>query len=252
MAVFEWLAFSSLWVAAAAGALCAAAGRALGAGQGPGAAVCALAAAGTFAIYSVDRLRDVARDRHTTPRRTAFVERFGGPLRVAIALALAASGALAWQVGARALVVLVPVAALGFFHRRLKRYAWWKPFYVSGAWVAVVVGLPAVALPVPRHLGWVAVILGATILANVVASNLRDDEAVTARFGARVPLRLARGLAASSFLLALLAPAAARPLALVPLATLAVLAPFQPGELYGLIAVDGALLLGAAAACALY
>jgi len=252
MTVLEWLAFSSLWVSAAAGALCVAAGRALGAGEGPGAAVSALAAAGTFAIYNVDRLRDVARDRHTAPLRTAFVEGRSGLLRVAIALALVAAAALAWQVGPRSLAVLAPVAALGFFHRRLKRHAWWKPFYVSGAWVAVVVGLPAAALSAPRHLAWVAAILGATILANVVASNLRDDEAVSARFGARVPLRLARGLAASSLLLALLAPAAVRPLALVPLATLAVLAPFQPGELYGLIAVDGALLVGAAAALALY
>lgn len=245
LVLLERLAFLSLWVAAAAAALCAAASRALGVAIDPG--TLALAAAGTLVVYNVDRLRDTGSDRDTAPRRTAFVERRGSVLIALAALGALASAALAWRAGPRVLLVLAPVAALGFLHRRLKGYAWCKPFYVAGAWTAVAVGLPAVGGGAPRQVVWVAGVIATTILANVVASNLRDDEAPSARFGARVPLRLARGLALAALVLALLAPAPVRPLFLIPLATLAALAPFHPGELYGLVTVDGALLLGALA-----
>jgi hypothetical protein len=249
MTFLEFLAFTSLWVAAAAAALCAAAGRALDVETDVG--TLALAAAGTLVVYNVDRLRDTANDQRTAPSRTAFVERWRSPLVVLAAGAALAAAALAWRAGPDVLLVLFPVAALGLLHRRLKRFAWWKPFYVSGAWAAVVVGLPAVRAEHPKHLVWVSLIVATTVLANVIASNLRDDEAPSARFGPRVPLRLARGLAGAALGLALVAPEAVRPLVLVPLATLAALAPFHPGELYGLVAVDGALLFGALAAFAL-
>jgi len=240
----ELLAFSSLWVAAAAAALCAAAGRALGAAPDPGSV--ALAASGTLVVYTVDRLRDVSRDRDTSPRRTAFVLREQVSLRRLAAVATLLAAGLAWRAGAAALWVLLPVAGLGLFHRRLKRFAWWKPFYISGAWTAVVVGLPVAASGGEvRHLPWVALVVALTILANVIASNLRDGEAPSARFGAGVPLGLARSLAALALAIALLAPAPVACLAMLPLATLAALAAFHPGELYGGIAVDGALVLGA-------
>ena len=246
----EGLAFSSLWVAAAAAALCAATGRALG--VAPDATPLALAAAGTFVVYSVDRLRDLARDRDTSPRRTAFVEAARTPLALGAALAAAAAAVLAWRAGPPVWALLAPVAGLGFFHRRLKRFVWWKPFYVSGAWTAVVVGLPAAAAPpgAPRPLGWVVAVVALTVLANVIASNVRDDEAPSARFGPGVPLGLARGLAVVALLLALAAPPPVKPLAMLPLATGAALAAFHPGELYGLLTVDGALLLGALGALA--
>jgi 4-hydroxybenzoate polyprenyltransferase len=242
-ALLELLAYTSLWVAAAAGALCAAAGRALGAEPAP--ATLAIAAAGTLFVYNVDRLRDVERDRATSPRRTAFVERWRGALvALAGAAALAAAG-LALVAAPRAIALLAPVAALGLAHRRLKRFAWWKPFYVSAAWTAVVVGLPAVAAERVRNLPWVAAIVSATIAANVIASNLRDREAPAVRFGARVPMRIALGLALAATALAIAAPDGARALAPIPLATLAALAAFRPTELYGFIAVDGALFMGA-------
>jgi 4-hydroxybenzoate polyprenyltransferase len=245
MTLLEWLAFTSLWVAAAAAALGAASAHALGVPVDP--ATVTLAAAGTLVVYNVDRLRDTRNDRHTSPRRTAFVERWRSALLALAGVGALASAALAWRAGPGVLGVLAPVAALGLFHRRLKRHAWWKPFYVAGAWTAVAVGLPAVGSEAPRHVGWVTLVVAATILANVVASNLRDDEAPSARFGPGVPLRLARGLALAALAAALLAPTPVRPLFLVPLATLAALAPFHPGELYGLVTVDGALLLGALA-----
>jgi 4-hydroxybenzoate polyprenyltransferase len=247
--LFEVLAYTSLLVAAAASALCAAAARALGADVS--AAALAIAAAGTLVVYNVDRLRDVERDRATSPRRTEFVQRWRAAL---FALALGA-GALATGLTLRAgvgvVALLAPIAAVGLLHRRLKRFAWWKPFYVSGAWTAVVVGLPAVAGGRVRDLPWVAAIVSATIAANVIASNLRDREAPAARFGARVPMRIALGLAVAASALALAAPGSVRALAPIPLATLAALAAFRPTELYGFVAVDGALLLGALASLAL-
>jgi 4-hydroxybenzoate polyprenyltransferase len=249
VAALELLAYASLWVAAAASALCAAVGRALGAD--PAAATLALAAAGTLFVYNVDRLRDVERDRATSPRRTAFIERWRtGLLGLAAASAVAAA-ALALRAGPRMIFALAPIAVIGLAHRRLKRFAWWKPFYVSGAWTAVVVGLPAVTAERTRDLPWVIAIVSATIAANVIASNLRDREAPAARFGARVPMRIALGLALAANALALAAPAGARTLAPIPLATLASLAAFRPSELYGGIVVDGALLAGALASLAL-
>jgi hypothetical protein len=248
-ALIEVLAYTSIWVAAAAVALCAAAGRALGAD--PAATTLAITAAGTLFVYNVDRLRDVERDRATSPRRTAFVERWRAMLLALAGVSALVAAGLVVREGARALALLAPIAALGLAHRRLKRFAWWKPLYVSAAWTAVVVGLPAVAAEPVRDLPWVAAIVAATILSNVIASNLRDREAPAARFGARVPIRLARGLALAAAALALVAPGAARSLAPIPLATLAALAAFRATELYGFIAVDGALLAGALLSLAL-
>jgi 4-hydroxybenzoate polyprenyltransferase len=87
-------------VAAAAGALAAAAGRALSGRPDPLAA--GLAFGGTLAVYGWDRLRDVERDRGTAPAATALAiglfregERYGlvvvdGALLSGAAIALAA------------------------------------------------------------------------------------------------------------------------------------------------------------------
>jgi len=69
---------------------------------------------------------------------------------------------------------------------------------------------------------------------------------------AKHPLRIARGCAALGIACALAAPTGVRPLGLVPLATLAALVPFHPGERYGLVTVDGALLIGALGALPLF
>jgi 4-hydroxybenzoate polyprenyltransferase len=248
-AVLELLAYSSLVVALAASALCAAAGRVLGADPTP--ATLVIAAAGTLFIYNVDRLRDVERDRATSPHRTAFVERWRPALLGLAGASAAAAAVLALRAGPRVVIALAPIAVLGLAHRRLKQFAWWKPFYVSGAWTAVVVGLPAAMVERVRDVPWIAAIVSATIAANVIASNLRDQEAPAARFGARVPLQIARGLVLGAAAFALLAPGGVQALVPIPLATLAALAAFRPTELYGLIAVDGALLVGALASLAI-
>ena len=244
----EPLAWSSLWVSLAAGALATAAARAMGLPFS--ADVTALVVAGTWVVYSVDRLRDVERDRVTSPRRTAFVERHAPALRAATAgVALLALG-LAIRVGLGTALVLLPVAVLGFWHRRVKHLAFLKSSYLTLAWVCVVVVFPAAATTGARHVGWVALVLGAAIQANAIASNVRDREAGVPRLGSGPALRLARVVSVSGGVLALLAPGEVRALACVPAVMLLALRWFRPDERYGLVVVDGALLIGALAALA--
>ena len=210
----------------------------------PGTAV-GLACAGTFVVYNVDRLRDLERDRHTAPLRSAFVSRHRSVLVAVSLLASIASVALVLRVGPVAGLLLAPVLAAGLLHRRLKRFALAKPLYITAAWVAVVVGLPLALGGATEAAGRIAALVGAAILGNAIASNVRDGESAASRLGSPVPMRLALGLAAAGLGVALLLPTALRPLAIVPLTTGVALAAFYPGERYGLVVVDGALLLGA-------
>jgi 4-hydroxybenzoate polyprenyltransferase len=249
--LLDALLYSSVWVAAAAAALFAAASRAMGAPVS-GAGV-ALAFSGTLAIYALDRLRDLERDRVTAPQRSLFVERHRSVMTWSVGVSLVCAGAIVLAADLLARIwVLAPALVLGVLHRRLKRFAWAKALYIAFAWGVVTVGLPAVLATSPERVGWVAAVVLGTILANVIASNLRDGESATAVLGAHVPLRLARATAAAVLCVALLAPGQMRPLALVPLATLAALVPFRADERYGHLVVDGALLVGAAASLPLY
>jgi 4-hydroxybenzoate polyprenyltransferase len=249
LVVARWLdalVFSSAWVAAAAAALCAAAAAALGAA--PQLPVFLLAACGTFAIYNLDRLRDLERDRLTAPERSAFVASHRVTLLAGSGLAATAAVALGVRLGAPVVALLAPVLLAGLLHRRLKRFGGVKPVYIAFAWTLVTVGLPAVAAGATRHLAWVAALVFGTVFANAVASNLRDGEAIASRLAADAPLWLARGGALASLLLGLSAPAPLRPLALLPAALLLALVRFRAEERYGLWIVDGALLVGALAA----
>jgi len=105
--------------------------------------------------------------------------------------------------------------------------------------------------PGAGRVGWVAAILGASVAANAIASNLRDLEAAVARFGEVVALRSARAFAALSLLLCALGPVRVAPLAAVPLLTLCGLTWFRRTERFGLIFIDGALLAGGLAAIAI-
>lgn len=90
------------------------------------------------------------------------------------------------------------------------------------------------------------------VLANVIASNVRDAEGAATRIGAPRALALARRVAWAGVAVALLGPAGVPPLAAVPLATAAALARFRDGERYGLVVIDGALAAGAVAALAIH
>jgi hypothetical protein len=247
------LAFSSAWMAFAAAALVAASSRAL---EVPvDARALGLAFAGTFVVYNLDRLRDLERDRRTAPLRTAFVVAHQTALvRASLAALLLALLLLAFA-GVRAGVLLLPALALGLAHRRLKHIAFFKPVYIAVAWLIVVVGLPwclaagAGRAVEPAQVGWLSAVLAASILSNAIAANVR--EAGAARIGAQRALGVARGLAAAGVACAVLAPASVRTLVAVPAATFAALAAFRGSERYGLVIVDGALLVGALAALVL-
>jgi len=243
------IVFSSAWVAAAAAALTIACSLAMGI-PAPLAAV-GLAFAGTLVVYNVDRLRDVERDRDTTPRRSAFVDRHGGGLALLAVAAALACVFFAASAGPRIWLPLAPALALGMFHRRIKHLTFGKSAYITAAWVAVVVLVPAAIDPAARAIGWVVALAASAIFANAIACNIRDREVAAARFGERRTLFVARACAAAGCLLGLAAPAPARHLVALPLATLAVLLPFRPSERYGLVVVDGALLVGALIAAAL-
>jgi len=243
----DTLLFSSLWVSLAAVALTAASAQAQGV---PTLRVAVLAGCATWVVYVVDRLRDLERDVHTAPARSAFVTAHATSLRCAAGLAGAAAGALAVMLPWQTLLAPAAAAPLAFFHRRLKRFELAKAAYVTAAWTAITVGMPA-GLGGARHTAWAAGAIALAVFANAIASNIRDAEAGAARFGSRRVLRLAYAAAAAATALPLLGPDAVRPLAAVGAFTLCALVGFRATERYGLGVVDGALVLGGLSAFAI-
>jgi 4-hydroxybenzoate polyprenyltransferase len=241
------LLFSSLWVALAAAALAAAVSRALG--TAPAAGPLLVAFGGTLAVYGLDRLRDLDRDRSTAPARSAFVARHRRVLMALAAAGAALGAAGALRAGPYAGLPLGAALPLALLHRRLKRLWTLKALYVTAGWVAIVVGVPAVSAGAALgDTAWAAVLVGAAVFANAIASNVRDEEAAAAVYGGPAALRVARAAAALATLTAFAAPPPVRPLGWVAAATLAALLAWRPGERYGLAIVDGALLAGALAA----
>ena len=236
-ALLEWLAFASLIPAGVAAGLVLAACGALG--LAPNWIGAGLAASGTLVVYNVDRLRDTRADRSNAPRRTGFVEGHPRALWGLSGTALAASLALVLACPRDVQLLCLAVLALGLLHRRLKRHAAWKPWYVGGAWVAVTAGIPALAARDAAGVPWLMAVYAGAIAGNVVATSLRDEPRLRG-------LRVARGLALAGVAVALAGPAAARSLAAIPGCELLALAAFRPGERYGLVVLDGALLVGAA------
>jgi len=248
LASLDVLAFSSVWVAVAAGALAVACSLAMA--IAPPLSAVGLAFAGTLVVYNVDRLRDLDRDRETAPRRSAFVDAHGGQLALAVLVAGIAAAGFALAAGPAAWLVLGPVLALGLLHRRIKHVTLGKSAYLTASWVAVVALVPAATASDARAVAWVVAIAACAIFANAAASSVRDHEVAAARFGAGPTLRAARLVAAGGVAIGAAAPPGVRPLTWVPLATLTVLLPFRDSERYGLVGVDGALLAGALASAA--
>ena len=137
---------------------------------------------------------------------------------------LGAIGALAlgWQAGPWAAALCGAVLLPALFHRRIKNRAGTKVLYVTAAWVAVVVGLPALevgAVDATFRIGLIACVYTTAIGANLIASNVPRAEDRT-RGQAATAIWAARGLAGVGAVVALLA--------LPTLAALALSAP--PGE----------------------
>lgn len=242
-ALGDWLAFPSLLPAGVAATLLLAACRAMELSLDW--TVAGLAAAGTVVVYNVDRLRDVPADRETSPLRTSFIERHRPKVLALTLAATAASIVLAWQASRDVQLLCAGVLVVGLLHRRLKTAATWKLVYVSAAWVCVTAGIPALTASNPEPMPWLFVIYTTTIVANLLATRLRAATDV------RI-LWTARTLALAATATALLAPAAVQPLAAIPACELIALAIFRPGERYGMVVVDGALLAGALASLALW
>jgi len=243
------LVFSNLWMATAAGALVAATSRAMGTAIRPEAV--GLAFSGTLVVYNVDRLRDLQRDRRSSPDRSAFVAERAGRLSALIVAAAIASLSISIRAGWSAVWALLPVLVMGLSHRRLKRFENAKILYVAAAWTWVGFGLPAVLAADARNLRWVAAILALTMIANVIAFNVRDETTRIERVRRRGALRIGRVCAAVGAGLCAFAPAPSGALVAIPLATLLALIGFQPTERYGPLVVDGALLVGSLLAAVL-
>lgn len=244
-ALFDALAFSGMWVAAAAAALATASADVFGV---PWTWTLPLfAGAGTFCVYAVDRLRDLAHDRYTLPQRTAFVAAHRRALALGCGIAALTTAACALRLGAGAFIAATVAGGFGLLHRRLKHVPFLKGLYVTASWLAVTVLLPALLatpLPAVSSVAWAVAIVGMALLANALATSARDQEAVARVLGARNAVRLARGLGAAGVVAGLLAPPPLRALTAVAITTALALVAFQPGERYELI-LDGALTLGA-------
>ena len=215
-------------------------------GVSPPIAAIGIAASGTLFVYNIDRLRDLEQDFATTPLRSAFIVRHARAVAALTVVSAVAAAGFAAVLGWRALLLLLPALVLGLLHRRLKRVPYAKPAYITTAWLVVVVGLPASLAPSVAHAIPVAAVLGLSIAANVIASNLRDRES----HSPRAALHIARGLATAGVIAALLSPDPVTPLVGVPALTFAALLRRRLTERYGLLVVDGALLVGAAIAIA--
>jgi hypothetical protein len=245
-AAIDAFSFAGLLVGLAAAALAATASLALGLAVRP--AVVCVAFAGTLVVYNVDRVRDLQRDRATAPMRTRYLERHGRSIRIVTVLAGAVALAAGASLGGAPVALLAACLALGLLHRRLKRVVYAKALYITTAWLAVVVGVPALSASAAVPLGrvvWTALLLGAALLANATASSVKDEEAAAARHGVAPTLWLARALTAAAALASACAPSALRPLAWIPLATLVALLGFRASERYAALVLDGALLAGA-------
>ena len=240
--LMEGLAYSSLGVALAAACMTAACGTVMRGTSDP--RLLGLAFAGTLAIYTTDRLRDLERDKITAPLRSRFIEQFMSRLKVQTALALMISLGLGLAAGPRVVALAAGVALLGLAHRRLKGFAGIKAAYITVAWTAVAAGLPAARDPDVEHLPWVALLVAGTITSNVMLSNLRDGEGSAGHMGHTRALIFAGLNLLPTASIAWFGPDAVRPLILLPLCMLGAVIGFRPSERYGAVAVDGALVVG--------
>ncbi len=240
------LLFSSVWMALAASALTLAASGAMlipVSLAAPG-----LVFFGILLVYNLDRLRDVERDRATSPERSHFIESHRRALwALTVSSALGASCIL-WTAPPRVWVIALGTLGLGFGHRRLKELPYLKESYLTVAWLAGIVGLPLAFQGDGANPLWTLAALAPPLLANDLGASARDREGLALILGPARALGLGKGLALVGIGVCLVAPAPVRPLVVVSFATGASLFAFRPSELYGFLVIDGALLLGGVAA----
>lgn len=250
--VLDSLAFSGIWTAFAAATLIGASGVFLQPPWGPAqlGLACGLGFAGTMTVYAFDRVRDIQRDQASSPSRSAFVARHQRSLLGVSAAGLSLSLAAAWALPPITWLLCAGVGAMGLLHRRLKNRSPSAWVYVSAAWVGITVGLPAlIAAPdaislsalLTLTLCW-ALAIGSNALASERRGLLYDAQAAT-------QMRRARRWALASAVTPLILPGSPG-LAAVGIATWLATLFFRPEERYGLIVLDGALVVGGGLAVA--
>lgn len=239
---FDLLIFSSIWILGVAGALSWAASLAME--IEPSFFVVGIAMLGSLVIYNLDRLWDLNRDRLSSPDRSAFITRHFALLFYVTVIAGACSFGLLFFLPLKAILLLVVVFIVGVGHPYLKRFLFFKEAYITLTWVSVVVFLPAFSSVKPAHLGWVLTVIGLPIFANIIASNIRDAEAGVSLLSREFTLYFTRLLAIVGIICGVLGPEVVFSLTAVPLATLLSLIWFRDDERYGLLFIDGSLLVG--------
>ncbi|MBY0400160.1 hypothetical protein K2X89_07685 [Myxococcota bacterium] len=251
VALGEAVAYSSGLAALVGGAMTWAAGRALLSPSAPRDA--ALVACGAFVVYNVDRLRDLAQDRSSSPSRSAFVLRRRRALLWATAAASLALIALLATSSLPDIALCLAVGAIGLLHRRLKHDVRFKIAYVAAAWTAACVGVAGLGAieaggdfeGVAGAFAWSLFFVGSGVTANLIASNLRDGKRLAAGWTRDEALPLARAVAIAGLAAAAIAPERVALLAWIPAAEALALVAFRGSERFGHLAVDGALLAGA-------
>ena len=235
--------FSSLGAAAIAAGLVFAAAAPMDAGRPWRAA--ALAFAGTLVVYNIDRLLNLERGRQLCPERTAYVDQHRAGLTALCAGGGAAAAKLILETNPAIWVLCGAVLAVGLFRHRLTRFPFLKPLYLTLAWVAITVGLPALCAEEPQRVAWIVLVFAGALGANVAARGVEGTSRLELGEFAHGTLRRAGGLALGAAAVALAGPIELRPLAWIPLAELAAIFGFRPSERYALLVLDGALFAGA-------
>jgi hypothetical protein len=219
----DWLIRSGIWVGACAVALLLAASRSMG--GDPSWSLIAVTGLGTVAVYGFDRWA---------------VDRSGPPFWL---LPLLPAVILGLRLPAAAVAILICVCGLALVHARLRDLPWTKPLYITVAWIGVVIGVPWVLRgsgPVPGALGPLAL----AIVANVLACDAVDREAEAAQIDPRQIWWLARFLALTGVVVALMSPGA-EVIAAVPGMLVLALIPWPVSRRWAERGLDGALLAGA-------
>lgn len=256
LAAADAAAYSSALAAVVGATLTLAAGLALSA---PGALrSAALVFVSTFFVYGFDRLRDLPRDRSSSPARSRFVERHQWRLVAATAAAAVATlFGIATSPEPTAALCLA-IGGVGLAHRRLKAIPSVKVAYVALAWTAACVGVPALdamresfdPAATARTASAIAVFVATGLAANLIASNLRSGKQPENGWRINPALATAHAIAAAGVAWALIAPTATLPLAAIPAAEALAIARFRTSERYAHLAVDGALAIGGTIAIA--
>lgn len=194
---------------------------------------------GTLAVYNIDRLRDIDRDRTNTPKRSAFVELHQSTLWILVCISFILAVGLVAPFSSHDLLILLPALLLGLFHRRLKNIPNFKPYYVSGAWTLVLVGLPAKESSALNNLLPLASLVAVCVFANTLVSGAKFKDSAK---------KMALGLTGAGVFIAIFSGDEFRSLISVPAILFIALLPARSGEWYRLCVPDGALALGATVA----